>query len=107
MSNTVNYILSITKRQRAWGGLLYLVPLLFLALFFFYPLFSILALSFAPEGAVDLAALRKLVSSDYYVRTLWFTVWQATVSTLLTVILALPAAYVFACLLYTSDAADE
>jgi len=84
--------------NKTWdlGGLLYFVPLLFLALFFFYPLAAIFALSFAPEGAVDLSALRKLVSTGYYARTLWFTVWQAIVSTLLTVILALPGAYVFA-----------
>ena len=78
------------------GGLLYLIPLLFLAVFFFYPLLAILSLSLAPEGAVDLAALGQLVSRSYYVRTLWFTVWQAAVSTLLTVGLALPGAYVFA-----------
>lgn len=89
-------IAGIARRQGTVWGFLYLVPLLFLALFFFYPLLSIFALSFAPEGVVDLSALRKLVSSGYYARTLWFTVWQATVSTLLTVILALPGAYVFA-----------
>jgi thiamine transport system permease protein len=96
MSSTVNYIVSIARRQGTVWGFLYLVPLLFLALFFFYPLLSIFALSFAPEGVVDLSALHKLVSSGYYARTLWFTVWQATVSTLLTVMLALPGAYVFA-----------
>jgi thiamine transport system permease protein len=96
MSSTVNYIVSIARRQGTVWGFLYLAPLLFLALFFFYPLLSIFALSFAPEGVVDLSALHKLVSSGYYARTLWFTVWQATVSTLLTVMLALPGAYVFA-----------
>jgi thiamine transport system permease protein len=76
--------------------LLYLIPLAFLAVLFFYPLLSIFVLSLAPEGALDLSALRKLVSSSYYLRTLWFTTWQATVSTALTVLLALPGAYVFA-----------
>jgi thiamine transport system permease protein len=88
--------MSAAKRGRGLGALLYLVPLLFLALFFFYPLLSIFALSFTPGGMVDLSALRKLISSSYYVHTLWFTVWQATASTLLTVLLALPGAYVFA-----------
>jgi thiamine transport system permease protein len=92
----VDYAVSGAKRQREWGGLLYLVPLLFLGLFFFYPLLSIFALSLAPEGVVDLAALRGLVSTDYYVHILWFTVWQAVVSTALTVLLALPGAYIFA-----------
>ena len=84
------------KRGRRFDVLLYLIPLLFLVLFFFYPLVSIFALSFAPEGTLDLSALRKLISTDYYARTLWFTIWQATLSTLLTLILALPGAYVFA-----------
>jgi thiamine transport system permease protein len=92
----VDYAVSGAKRQREWGGLLYLVPLLFLGLFFFYPLLSIFALSLAPEGTLDLTALRSLVSTDYYVHILWFTVWQAVVSTALTVLLALPGAYVFA-----------
>ncbi len=76
--------------------LLYLLPVTFLVLFYFYPLFSIFSLSFAPEGQLDLAALQKLVTTTYYAKTLWFTVWQATLSTLLTLALALPTAYVFA-----------
>ncbi len=73
-------------------GLL-LLPLLFLTLFFFYPLASIVALSFAPEGRLDLSALGDL---PRYADVLGFTVGQAIVSTLLTVGLALPSAYVFA-----------
>ncbi len=74
----------------------YLLPVTFLLLFYFYPLSSILALSFAPAGRLDLAALQKLVTTTYYAETLWFTVWQAALSTLLTLGLALPAAYIFA-----------
>ena len=80
---------------RRLGTGLYLIPLLFLVVFFFYPLLSIFALSFAPEGRLDLSALAKLTGSSYYFNTIWFTVWQAAVSTLLTVLLALPGAYVF------------
>ena len=72
------------------------IPLAFLLLFYFYPLTSILALSFAPEGHLSLAALGKLFRTSYYLHTLWFTTWQAALSTLLTVGLALPGAYVFA-----------
>jgi thiamine transport system permease protein len=73
----------------------YLLPATFLILFYFYPLASILSLSFAPEGRVDLSALQQL-AGHYYLKTLWFTIWQATLSTLLTLGLGLPAAYVFA-----------
>jgi thiamine transport system permease protein len=73
-----------------------LVPLLFLAVFFFYPLFRIFMLSLAPEGEFAPEKLEKLVSSSVYLRTFWFTFWQAALSTLLTLAAALPGAWVFA-----------
>lgn len=76
--------------------LLYALPLLFLALFFFYPLVSIFQISLAPEGQLDLSGFAVLISSDYYRDTLWFTIWQAALSTGLTLVLALPGAYIFA-----------
>jgi thiamine transport system permease protein len=82
------------SRYRVW--ILYGLPIAFFILFYFYPLGAILGLSFAPDGRFDLASLRKLIADSYYVRVLWFTTWQAAVSTLLTVGLALPGAYIFA-----------
>jgi thiamine transport system permease protein len=76
--------------------LIYSIPIVFLILFYFYPLASILSLSFAPQGRFDPTALETLFSKPYHLRTLWFTIWQALVSTLLTVGLALPGTYVFA-----------
>jgi thiamine transport system permease protein len=75
--------------------ILTLLPLAFLALFFFYPLLSIFQVSLLPEGKLALDALRELVERPYYAQTLWFTTWQAALSTLLTLLLALPGAYVF------------
>ncbi len=75
------------------AGLALLLPLLFLALFFIWPLLSILALGLAPEGAPDLARLGQIVS-PYYLNTLVFTCVQALLSTVLTIALALPAAWV-------------
>ena len=72
------------------------LPLAFLILFYFYPLLSILGVSFAPEGRLSLGPLGRMASSPHYVRVLWFTTWQAALSTLLTVLLALPGAYIFA-----------
>jgi len=77
-----------------WRGLL-LVPLIFLGLFFFYPLASIFMISLSPEGVLDLTGFTRLVSSRYYIDTILFTLFQATLSTLLTITLALPGAYVF------------
>lgn len=75
---------------------LLLIPLVFLALFFFYPLLAIFAVSLAPEGTLDLSAFVTVVTSNYYRDTLWFTIGQAVLSTVLTLMLALPGAYVFA-----------
>ena len=75
--------------------LLLSLPLIFLALFYFYPLAKIVIVSFAPEGTFDPERLRRLTSSDSYFRILRFTFWQAGLSTLLTLILALPGAYIF------------
>ena len=77
--------------------LLALPPLIFLGVFYFYPLASILTTSFTFEnGAWATGGLRRLVESGYYADVLWFTTWQAALSTLLTLLLALPGAYVFA-----------
>lgn len=85
-----------TVRVGAVGCLLFGVPLAFLALFYFYPLGTILVFSFFGNGTLDVSGLRELVTNPYYVNVLWFTVWQAAVSTCLTLAAALPAAYIFA-----------
>ena len=69
---------------------LFLLPLLFLVAFFFFPLAGILRMSLTRE------AVTELTSRSYYLGTLWFTLWQAALSTLLTLLAGLPAAYLFA-----------
>jgi thiamine transport system permease protein len=66
------------------------LPLLFVGAFFLYPLFNILRLSVTVEAVVE------LFSRTYFLKTIWFTVWQATVSTFLTLLIGMPAAYLFA-----------
>ncbi|MBZ0301242.1 MAG: iron ABC transporter permease [Anaerolineae bacterium] len=77
--------------QLAGRGLL-LVPLLFLILFFFYPLATIFSVSLAPEGTLDLSGLGALATFN---DILWFTIGQALLSTFLTLVLALGTAFVF------------
>lgn len=77
-------------------SLLSSLPLLFLALFYFYPLAAILAFSFFGSGALDLSGFQEILREPYYRNVLWFTTWQAAVSTILTILVALPAAYIFA-----------
>ncbi len=71
-------------------------PLVFLILFYFYPLTKIFLLSLMPEGQWQSDVFRKVFGSAYYGRILWFTFWQAAVSTALTLVLALPGAFVIA-----------
>jgi len=85
------------RRSRGMGFLAVLaIPTAFLLVFYIYPLGSILALSIAPGGKLSLEAVSKLFQTSYYLKTLWFTAWQAMLSTLITVVLALPGAYVMA-----------
>ncbi len=72
---------------------LFLLPLVFLALFYAYPLLTILRESFA--GA-DLGGVAVLWQDPFYLEVLWFSTWQATLSTLLTLLVGVPTAYVFA-----------
>ena len=86
----------MTRYFRHGGYLLYVLPLVFLGVFYFYPLLSLFDISLRPGGALDLSAFLRLIESDYYIGTLLFTIYQATLSTAVTLLLALPCAYVFA-----------
>jgi len=79
-----------------WHWLLLTLPLLFLVVFYFYPLAKIILVSFLPDGGWHPDQLRRLIHSPVFGRIIWFTTWQATLSTLLTLVVALPGAYVFA-----------
>lgn len=86
------------ENMRYLRRMLSVIPLLFLAVFYFYPLAAMLRLSFFSDAALAPAGagLSTLVSDAYYARVLWFSAWQAGLSTLLTLALGLPAAYAFA-----------
>jgi len=83
------------KQVFIWRHGLLLVPLIFLALFFFFPLLTILLFSLFPQGQADFSGFLELMTSAYYRDTFVFTLIQAMLSTLLTLALAVPSAYVF------------
>jgi thiamine transport system permease protein len=75
---------------------LWLAPLLFLGLFYFYPLTSILSASFARSSGGLLAPLAAALSIPSLRSILGFTIYQAALSTLLTLLIGLPGAYLIA-----------
>ena len=72
-------------------------PALLLTLLFLAPLAIILSKAFiADEGGVTLARLAQVFSDPYTYRILGFTLMQALVSTLVSILIALPGAYLLA-----------
>lgn len=79
--------MSAVRRTR-W---LIALPLVYLALFYAWPLAGLLF----ETGHLG-AAFKQVLSSPAYLSIVWFTLWLAAVSTVLALVLGLPAAYVFA-----------
>lgn len=76
--------------------LLWLAPLVFLGLFYFYPMVSILGLSLSRSPQGPLGGFVNFFTSPGELGVLGFTLWQAALSTLLTLVIGLPGAYVLA-----------
>lgn len=79
----------MTKKSILW-----LLPFAFLAVFYFYPLLTILGLFFS-QGDVG-ESVKDMVGSAYLWKITGFTIWQATLSTIITMIVGLPGAYIVA-----------
>ncbi len=69
------------------GSLLWVLPAAFLGFFFILPLGKILLVMASRSGVVSINGI---------LQPLWFTVWQAALSMLLTLAVGLPAAFIFA-----------
>lgn len=72
---------------------LWIIPAFFLVAFYFYPLISILSTSFS--RAADLEPWSDLFSPGI-IKIVGFTFWQASLSTLLTLLVGMPGAFLFA-----------
>jgi thiamine transport system permease protein len=84
---------SVHRPRRRTVALVGTLPALFLIAFFAWPLASLVGTGLAADGG---RALTRVLGDTGLLGVAWFTVWQASVSTVLTLIAALPAAYVFA-----------
>lgn len=72
------------------------MPLVFLGIFYFFPLGSILKTSFERGDSGISAPFFEAIQSESVRQVLWFTFWQAALSTLLTLAIGLPGAYLLA-----------
>ena len=72
------------------------VPLLFVAVLFGWPLVAILGRGLAPDGRLDLGPVGDVFTDPSLRGVVWFTVWQAALSTAITLVLGIPGAFVLA-----------
>lgn len=68
------------------------VPLLFLTLFFLYPIATLVARGLGG----DIARLGEVLTEPRFLRIIWFTLWQALASVALTVVVAWPLTWAIA-----------
>ncbi len=88
-----------SRRRRGWlraAGLLLItaIPVTMFALFFFYPVGSLLGRGLFPGGSLDLAGAGEALAKPRVQRIAVFTVWQAAASAALAVLLGVPGAHV-------------
>ncbi|WP_407700662.1 ABC transporter permease [Streptomyces endophyticus] len=72
------------------------LPVVFFGLFFAYPVVAIVERGLHVDGGWQLGRILDVLGQSDIRHVLWFTVWQALASTALTLLIALPGAYVFA-----------
>ncbi|KAA1419584.1 iron ABC transporter permease [Nocardioides humilatus] len=82
--------------MRRVAGLLALaaVPTGVLAVFFLLPVSGMLQRGVWPDGSFDLGGIAEVLGQERTRKVVWFTVWTSTVSTVASVAMGLPAAYV-------------
>ncbi len=80
------------SRPLALAGLA-VVPVLVLGVFFVLPVSGMLQLGFWADGTFDPGAVLEVLGRPRVHRVVWFTVWSASVATVVAVLLGLPAAH--------------
>ncbi|MEX2504232.1 MAG: iron ABC transporter permease [Egicoccus sp.] len=82
--------------MRIGRGVLLGVPAVFLLVFFALPVGTIVLTGLRPEGSLDLGVVPRVLGDPVVRRVAWFTLWQAVASTVLTLLVGLPGAYLLA-----------
>ncbi|WP_368733147.1 ABC transporter permease [Streptomyces alkaliphilus] len=88
--------MSPAARGRAARCGLIALPVAFLTVFFAYPVTAIVSRGLREDGAWRPGRVAEVLSDPGIGQVVWFTVWQAAASTLLTLFLALPGAWALA-----------
>ncbi|MFF2367145.1 ABC transporter permease [Streptomyces sp. NPDC058122] len=84
------------RGQNAARFALMALPVAFFAVFFAYPVAAIVSRGLHADGGWQLGRVWDVATRSDIRHVLWFTTWQALASTALTLLVALPGAYVFA-----------
>lgn len=79
------------------GSALIAVPVVFLALFFYWPVGAMLSRGFFGEGTLDVSGFVEVLRASHTWRVVWQTIWMAAAGTLGSVLLGIPGAYVLYC----------
>ena len=72
------------------------MPLAFLGIFFVLPVVAILLRGLHPANHWDLGVVGRVLRDPAYRKVAWFTLWEAIASTVVTLVVALPMAALFA-----------
>ena len=76
----------------AWGSATVL-PVIFLAIFFLWPVVAMLVRGFVDSGSLDLGGFTEVLSLRRTWRIVWQTLWMAAAGTVGAVLLGIPGAY--------------
>ena len=82
--------------KRRWAAALLAPPVAFLAAFFAWPVANIVGEGLRGDDGWDLSGVGEVLGDPALRQVAWFTLWQAAASTVLTLLVALPAAHVLA-----------
>jgi thiamine transport system permease protein len=97
--NQANIEVKHLKTPKTGGkdAALFFFPLIFLSIFFYFPLVSILNEGLTNEtGKLTLSHIVRVLSDPYSLRVILFTIKQALLSTAASILLGLPGAYLLA-----------
>ncbi|MBD3192445.1 MAG: ABC transporter permease subunit [Candidatus Heimdallarchaeota archaeon] len=84
-----------TAGQKVFRGISLITPLALISFFLLFPVVSVLISGVVDNGIFTLTYLKQIISDAYYWKLLGFTLAQAFLSTLLTLIFGIPIGYIF------------